>query len=75
MAQSGDLKLAYWERAPPLAAIAAARLAGIPLESKADPKLNKDSPPVLTLPTRLVLALRPVMVEADHTVSFQTPCR
>ena len=42
--------LSYWEKAPPLAAVAAASLAGIELDAKPDPKATKDSPPLLTLP-------------------------
>ena len=42
--------LKYWEKAPPLAALAAASLAGIEIDAKADPKFTKDTLPLLTLP-------------------------
>jgi hypothetical protein len=51
--ESAGLKLTFWERAPPLAAVAAARAAAVELDAKADPKLTKDSAPILHLPHRL----------------------
>ena len=40
----------YWERCPPLAVLATARVVRVNVESKADPKAAKDST-VLTLPS------------------------
>ncbi|EIE22615.1 glutamyl-tRNA synthetase, putative [Coccomyxa subellipsoidea C-169] len=42
--------LSYFEKAPPLAAIAVATLAGVHVEIKADPKFTKDSLPALSIP-------------------------
>lgn len=41
--------LLYWERSPPLALLAAAEIAGVGIELKADAKFGKDSLPVLLL--------------------------
>lgn len=51
-----NLLLSYWERSPPLAVLAAARLAGVDVDAKADPKFTKDSVVLLTLAsTRFVM--------------------
>lgn len=42
--------LSFWDKAPPLAAAAAAKLAQVPLDIKADPKGSKDTVTCLTLP-------------------------
>ena len=42
--------LKYWDKAPPLAALAAASLAGVEIDAKADAKITKDTLPLLTLP-------------------------
>ena len=42
--------LKFWEKAPPLAAVAAASLAGIEIDAQADPKFTNHSPPLLILP-------------------------
>ncbi|BDA45805.1 Glutamate-tRNA ligase, cytoplasmic [Coccomyxa sp. Obi] len=42
--------LSYFEKAPPLAAMAIAKLCGVDVEFKADPKFTKDSLPALSLP-------------------------
>jgi len=42
--------LSYFEKSPPLAAIAVANLSGVDVELKADPKFTKDSLPALSLP-------------------------
>ena len=44
-----DLELKYWERGPPLAAIAALQLAGLPASVGDDDKFTKDSQPALIL--------------------------
>ncbi len=41
--------LSYFEKAPPLAAMAIAKLCGVDVEFKADPKFTKDSLPILSL--------------------------
>jgi glutamyl-tRNA synthetase len=52
---SGGCCLAFWDRAPPLALVALASLAGVPLELKPDPKASKDAPPTLRLASGCVL--------------------
>jgi hypothetical protein len=42
--------LSYFEKAPPLAAIAVVQLSGVDVEIKADPKFTKDSLPALSVP-------------------------
>lgn len=37
----------YFEKAPPLAALAAAKLGGLKINAEANPKFTKDSPPIL----------------------------
>lgn len=41
--------LSFWDKSPPLAAGAAAKVAALALEFKADPKGNKDTQHVLTV--------------------------
>ncbi|KAG1668987.1 hypothetical protein FOA52_000580 [Chlamydomonas sp. UWO 241] len=40
--------LSFWDKAPAISAVAAARLAGLPLDVKPDPKGSKDMVPTLT---------------------------
>lgn len=50
MAQTqSKLVLTFWERSPPLAVLAAAEIAGVQLDAKADPKFTKDSSILLSL--------------------------
>ncbi len=49
MHQSQSDVLLHWERLPPLAVKAAAEIAGVSIELKADPKFGKDSLPLLLL--------------------------
>lgn len=42
-------ELLFWERSPPLAILAAADIAQVSIEIKADPKYTKDSLPTLLL--------------------------
>lgn len=42
--------IAFWDRAPPLAALATAKLGGVALDIKPDLKGTKDTVAVLTLP-------------------------
>ena len=49
MHQSHMNVLLHWERLPPLAIKAAAEIAGVSIELKADPKFGKDSLPLLLL--------------------------
>ena len=49
MQTQSKLSLSYWERSPPLAILAAARLAGVDVDAKADTKFTKDSEVLLTL--------------------------
>ncbi len=49
MHQSQTNVLLHWERLPPLAIKAAAKIAGVSIELKADPKFGKDSLPLLLL--------------------------
>ena len=51
MHQSQMNVLLHWERLPPLAIKAAAEIAGVSIELKADPKFGKDSLPLLLLPS------------------------
>jgi hypothetical protein len=44
--------LAFWDKAPAISAVAAARLAGLALDVKPDPKGSKDTVPTLTLSSR-----------------------
>jgi hypothetical protein len=43
--------LTYWERLPPLAAVAAGKISGVAIELNPNPKLGKDAQPVLAFPT------------------------
>lgn len=43
------LELLFWERAPPLAILAAAAIAQVSVDAKPNPKFTKDSLPMLLL--------------------------
>lgn len=43
--------LTYWERQPPLAALALAKHADVQLKHEADPKATKETVPTLTFPS------------------------
>ena len=66
MAQTqSKLVLTYWERSPPLAVLAAAKIAGVQLDAKTDPKFTKDSSILLSLTgTRF----------SCHVIAVQRPC-
>ena len=44
-----DLQLSFWERGPPLAALAATQLVDLPCQAAADDKFTKDSAPALQI--------------------------
>lgn len=46
------LRVSFHAKAPPVAILAVAQLAQIPVEAQADPKLTPDSQPVISLPDR-----------------------
>ena len=46
---AAELQLSFWERGPPLAAIAAAQLLDLPCNTAADDKFTKDSQPALQI--------------------------
>ena len=54
--------LSFWDKAPPLAAAAAAKLAHVCLDIKADPKGNKDTATCLTLPAGDVFIGAPLIL-------------
>ncbi|KAI8476061.1 MAG: tRNA synthetases class I, catalytic domain-containing protein [Monoraphidium minutum] len=51
MASSAEPTLTYWERQPPLAGVALAKHANVPLKHEADPKATKETVPTLKFPT------------------------
>jgi hypothetical protein len=51
----GSSSLSYWDRAPPLAALALAAHAGLPLEHGPDPKATNKTIPKLTFASGCVL--------------------
>ena len=51
--------LLFWERSPPLAILAAAEIAQVNIEVKADSDFNRDSLPILLLqPSRYIVSRR-----------------
>jgi glutamyl-tRNA synthetase len=51
MAPSEEPTLTYWDRQPPLAALALAQHADVPLKHEADPKATKETVATLTFPS------------------------
>ena len=58
-----NLHLSFWERGPPLAAIAATQLLDLQCQAAADDKFTKDSQPALQIPSEKCVLYR---LAAEH---------
>ena len=56
-----ELQLSFWERGPPLAAIAAAQLLDLPCNTAADDKFTKDSQPALQITSEKYVEVKSVL--------------